>query len=149
MNLIEEIDLANLKVSTSHTAVAEATELVMAKLIEGRNPIYKIRDNHVLFGYSSPPSGIVFSKLSKDQSVAWFNTLTEGDDDQPSEDGACEVYEVTPYQWDKLAQIARGEQVERDSDTEWLQRVGLITVRDSGNLQTTPLGRDWTAMLKP
>lgn len=148
IELTETINRTNLRDYRHSFAVVSSQDGVVTKLIEGGNPVFKLRGDSILFGYETPLKGVPFSKLSKDQAMAWFDTLNESDDSPSNDSGACEVYEVTQYQWDKLVQVSNGEQVPMDSDVDWLVKAGLVTIRPSGNPQATPLGREWSAMLR-
>ena len=144
--LTEEINRASLKEHLCNFALAK-TSFILPALIEGGNPVYKIKGDTVLFGYTNPPIGVGYTKLSRDQALSWFNALNESEDtSEESDSGACEIFEVTPYQWDKLTQIVNGSQVEVDEDVRWLEEAGLVSIRPSGNPQATSLGRDWARL---
>jgi len=147
--LIEEINRTSLKEHLCSFALAK-TDFILPALIEGGNPVYKIKGDTVLFGYTNPPVGVGYTKLSRDQALSWFNSLNESDTgedtSEESDSGACEICEVTPYQWDKLVQIVNGEQTEVDEDVRWLAETGLVTIKLSGNPQATSLGRNWARL---
>jgi hypothetical protein len=138
----EEVGLYVLETANLSLALTEASNSPFIK----DNPVFGRVGDKVLFGYRHAPGGIVMTPVTMEEAVKLRLTEAESIQPDPVEDDSCEILEVTPEQWEKLAGHQNYPLTKDDEDTQWLAKAGVVSVTPGGNVAITSLGKQWLKM---
>lgn len=143
---LEEEDLCN-ALADSHrqfAMVGAATPEIRASLFESGCITYFSSDDTSIFSYlpSSPPRGIPINKLTQESAINLIKVASRLNEDASDENGAAEIAEINPRQFDILKAVKAGEQVSPDGDTEWLVEIGMLS-SNGGYFNLSQVAKEW------